>query len=229
MPKNLEYLKPFQKFLAKLPKSRIGDTVDTALLEKLVRGRIQGMSEEEARNQLISDLEELQTYLSPPSRKNDRLHFVIGFLLVAAEKPEKLLKLPVEPKKVLERLLMELPPKAKSSCDQYTLTVNWKRQRFYAGWLKLEEDFAREQILKQLSATEPTLDGRLASRVDFGEVTGNKCVLAGDFPAVHKRVDYLLEVPGGYVRVLIQASNLFDETEWESYLATLRFAIPQAI
>ncbi len=224
LPERLQYLRPFQEFLAKLPKAEVGETTDTILLEELLRKRIRGMTAKEAQEQLNADLEELESYLAVPRRRNDRLHFVVGYLLIATEQPEELLKPPVKPKEIIERLTLELPAGARSTVDQYSLTVKWKSQHFYAGRLNMDDDFTREHTLEQLAQTEPKLDGKPAIKVQFGEVVGFKCVSSDKFPIVWKRADYLLKIPGGCVRIVIQANILFDESVWESYLPTLHFS-----
>ena len=251
LPERLQYLQPLREFLKKLPKADVGETTDTTLLEELLRKRIHGMSAKEAQEQLNSDLEELEKYLSVPSRRNDRLHFVVGFLLIAVEKPEEFLKPPEKPKEILERLTMELPSKAKSSVDQYSLTVKWKRQNFYALRLNMDDDFSREFTLAKLAnpnaseyellnLVEQTGAAELVPpsarqirpqniKVNLGVVTGHKLIASSDSPVVWKRVGYLLAIPGGYVSVDISASHLFDEADWESYLATLRFLKPSAV
>jgi len=49
LPERLQYLRPFQEYLATLPKAEVGDSTDTTLLEKTLRKRIKGMSYEEAK------------------------------------------------------------------------------------------------------------------------------------------------------------------------------------
>jgi len=78
LPERLQYLQPFRKFLAKLPREEASDA-DPALLEELIHKQIKGKTVEEAREKLKADLEELEKYLSAPHRRNDRLHFVLGF------------------------------------------------------------------------------------------------------------------------------------------------------
>jgi hypothetical protein len=244
LPERLHYLQPFHEFLAKIPKSEIGDTADTSLLEKLLRDRLHGLRAKDAQEKLNGDLHELEEYLS--DRPTDRLHFVAGFLLIAAEKPEELLKPPVEEKKREERLMMELPPRAKSMSDEHELAVKWKRQRFYALQCNIEDDFSQRSILMQFEHPNASEYERLkmlgislphvrpdvqpkrppAIPIDLGKVTGHKHITSGDSPTVWKRADYLLQIPGAYVLVTISANHMFDETEWDIYLATLRYAIP---
>ena len=250
LPERLQYLQPFREFLAKLPKDEASDA-DPTLLEAVIYEQIKGKTVEEAKEKLGTDLEELGQYLSVPRRRNDRLHFVQGYLLIAVEDPETLLKPPEKSKPIEERLSMELPPKSKSSVDQYSLTVKWKRQNFYALRLNMDDGFSREFTLAKLAnpnASEyellnlvgqtgaaelvPPSARQIRSqniKVNLGAVTGHKLVASSDSPVVWKRVGYLLAIPGGYVSVDISASHLFDEADWEYYLATLRFLKPSAV
>ena len=251
LPERLQYLQPFREFLAKLPKSEVGDGTDTTLLEELIYQQIQGKTVREAKEKLKADLEELDNYLSAPRRRNDRLHFVLGYFLIAAEGPEELLKPPEKLKPIEERLIMELPPKAKSNVDEYSLTVKWKRQRFLALRHNMDDEFSRKVTLaafahpnaseyeRFLLMGEPALAEMVppAAReirhqsisVNLGKVTGHKYVSSGEPPATGKRVDYLLQIPGCYVSIYIQSLASFDETEWDSYLATLRCEKPSDI
>ncbi|HWC59556.1 MAG TPA: hypothetical protein VHC44_07660 [Verrucomicrobiae bacterium] len=221
LPERLQYLQPFRQFLTKIPKSEVGDTTDTSLLEKLLRDQIQGLTQPEAREKLSGDLKELEEYLS--DRLTDRLHFVVGFLLIAVEKPEELLKPPVEVKKREERLIMNLPPRSKSRIDEYSLSITWKRQRFYALRYNVKDEFTRKRVLKELNPNPRAIS------ITLENVTGYKHIRFSESPIVWKRVDYELIIPGAYVGITIQASHLFDETEWDPYIATLHYAIPSAV
>lgn len=244
LPERLHYLQPFHEFLAKIRKSEIGDTTDTSLLEKLLRDRLRGLRAKDAQEKLNGDLQELEGYLL--NRPTDRLHFVVGFLLIAVEKPEELLKPPVEITKRKERLIMDLPPRAKSRTDEYSLSVKWKRQDFHALNYNMEDEFTRKWVLIKLAHPNASEYERLklsgvslpnvppetqqrrspAISVNLENVSGHKYISFSESPIVWKRADYELKIPGAYVAVTIQASHLFDETEWDPYLATLHYANP---
>jgi hypothetical protein len=248
LPERLRYLRPFQKYLAALPAAEVGESTDSTMLEKILRKRLRGMSSQEATNQLSADLEGLEAILSVGQRRDIRLGFIFGFLFSAATMPENLLKPPARRKKVVERLTMKLPPGAKLSVDEYSLAVKWKRQNLFALRCDMDDEFSRDLTLAEFAhpnASERelfTLMGetalaKLASpntpqnepkaiHVKLGAATGHKRVAFGDSPVVWKRAGYLLKIPGGYVSIDIQAGHLFDETEWEYYLATLRFTKP---
>ncbi len=146
LPERLQYLQPFREFLAKLPKEEAPDA-DPTLLEELIHKQIKGKTTEEAKEKLNGDLEELEKYLSAPRRRNDRLHFVQGYLLIAVEDPQQLLKPPEKPKPIEERLLIDLPPKAKSKLDEHSLNVKWKRQSLWANKCRMDDDFQTKRIL----------------------------------------------------------------------------------
>jgi hypothetical protein len=96
LPERLHYLQSYREFLAKIPKSKIDEGTDTTLLCDLVREQIQGKTKAEAKEKLSADLGELEKYLS--SRRDDRLHFVLGCFLIAVEDPEEFVKPPEKPK-----------------------------------------------------------------------------------------------------------------------------------
>ena len=250
LPQRLQYLRPFREFLATLKKSEVGDGTDTTLLEELIYEEIRGKTVAEAKEKLNADLEALDEYLSVPGRRNDRLHFVFGFLLIAVEDPEELLKPPEKAKSIEEWVLMDLPPgaKAKFSQESSALSVKWKGQRFYAQQCYMGDEFSRKKILIEfanpnasayelfLLRGEPALAEmvppaareirRQAFGVNRGKVTGHKYISRGVPPANWQRVDYLLQIPDCYISASIQASEAFDELEWEPCLATLQFGKP---
>ncbi|HTB83961.1 MAG TPA: hypothetical protein VK742_09935 [Candidatus Sulfotelmatobacter sp.] len=250
LPERLQYLQPYREFLTKLKKTEVGDGTDTTLLEKLIYEQIKGKTVEAAKEKLAGDLEELEKHLSDPKRRDDRLHFVIGFLLIAAEDPEELLKPPEKPAVIAEWVLMNLPPRARSkfSKESSALHVKWKGQSFYAHRCSMEDDFSRKKVLVEFEHSNVSEYERFLLRgqpalaemvppvareirrqsvgVNLGEVTGHKYISSGESPATWKRVDYLLKIPECYISISIQAHELFDESEWDPYLATLRFGKP---
>jgi hypothetical protein len=251
LPECLQYLQPFREFLAKLPKEEASDA-DPNLLEELIHEQIKGKTAEEAKEKLNADLEELEKYLSAPRRRNDRLHFVLGYLLIVIEDPQELLKRPEKPKPIEERLFMELPPKAKLQIDESSssLSVKWKGQNFYAQRCGMEDEFTRQYFLIKFAhpnaseyerfilMDEPSLAEmvppaareirRQSIGVNLGKVIGRKYVFSSETQASGKTVDYMLQIPGCYISASIKASKSFDESEWETYLATLRYENPVA-
>jgi hypothetical protein len=245
LPERLRYLRPFQDYLATLPAADVGESTDSTMLEKLLRKRLRGMSSQEATNLLSADLEDLETVYSVGHRRDVRLGFIFGFLFTAATMPENLLKPPPKRKKVVERLTMTLPPGAKLSVDEYSLAVKWKRQNLCALRHNMDDEFTRgltmarlahpnaserelltllgETALAKLASPNTPQNEPKAIDVKLGSVTGHKRVASGDSPVVWKRAGYELKIPGGYVSVDIQARHLFNETEWEPFLATLHF------
>jgi hypothetical protein len=69
---------------------------------------------------------------------------------------------------------------------------------------------------------------QLATAVRFGQVSGTKSVLHQTKPVFYKRVEYILDVPGGHVRVILDAGGPdFDEGPIESQLRTLQVVPPK--
>ena len=251
LPERLQYLQSYREFLAKIPRSKIDEGTDTTLLCDLVRERIRGITETEAKEKLNADLEELEKFLS--SRRDERLHFVLGLFLIAVEDPEEFVKPPEKPKPIEEWVLMDLPPKAKAKFGEESsaLGVKWKGQHFYAHQCNMEDEFSRKKVLVEFAHPNASEFEQLVQKgegsmaealippaareirrqsvsVNLGKVTGHKYISSGESPATWKRVDYLLKIPDCYISASIQASEPFDESEWDSYLATLRFGKPAA-
>lgn len=69
---------------------------------------------------------------------------------------------------------------------------------------------------------------RVATTVHFGRVSGTKFVLHQTKPVSYKRVEYVLDVPGGHIHVVLDASGMdFDEAPIESQLHTLEILPPR--
>jgi hypothetical protein len=81
----------------------------------------------------------------------------------------------------------------------------------------------------QWSQPDPKCDlTRAVTTVHFGPVSGTKFSFHQMKPAAYKRVEYILQVPGGHIHVVMDASgNDFDEVPIESQLHTLQILPPK--
>ncbi len=221
LPDRLRYLEPVRKQLAALDPDGIHEDTDLAILRRVVRKRLKGLSDAEADVLLREDAEELERWLSTPGQPDTRLYFILPILPDAVE-----VLLAEQPKLPPERgeASMELPDGAKVSVENGCWSVKWRR--FYLSLYPSHcEDMHREAgRFKDEAKSRPMVDGSgmSVSEVRFGEVSGSKRLSKMASPKF-KRLDYALDVPGGHlVAVLDSSSGDFDESIVEQYFHTLR-------
>lgn len=254
LPKRLQYLQPFRKKFASRP-DELNETAFTPFLESLQK-RIAGHSNGEAEKLLEEDMAELQNWLSAPEQINDCLHFAAGVFLIAspAELIKQIKEEAKEQKKPLPWVEMDLWPKVKPRRFEKEkdggMLVKWK-----GLWFSVSV-FCGEDATKNVrpAAFWDHRSKVTSTPVQFGEVTGTKHVeiMQLDSGKPHKRIIYILSVPGGHVEVSIsfigkrwnpkwdeakmekwrKERAQIDETEWdekpiESLFHTLRIVLKQ--
>jgi hypothetical protein len=219
LPERLRYLKPVRKQLAGLGPDEIHEDTDLSVLRRVIRKRVKGLSEEEARVLLREDAAELERWLSTAEEPDTRLYFITPILPDAIE-----ILLTEEPESPPERgeVRMELPEGAKVTVENGTWSVKWGR-----FWLSLypshrEEMHSHAGRFKGDAKSQPMIDGvgMAVEEVRFGEVGGIKCTWKR---AKFKQVEYALDVPGGHMLAVVEPRrNDFDESELERYFHTMR-------
>jgi hypothetical protein len=210
LPERLRYLQPVRNKLAKLAPEDINEDLDNSFLRKSIRKRVHGLSEADARMTLNEDSTVLATWLAGAGTDNDYMGFVQGFLLIAAEMPEKFLKAPA-PAAPLLRVLMDLPAGAKvrrfEKQGDGGMLVSRKGLYIAVGVMP-EENVA--SMVREMAQVERGCKVAV-SKVQFG-----------------KGVNYMLAVPGGHVTASISAigkkidESKWDESEVEGYFHTIQ-------
>ena len=208
LPKSLSYLNPLRRRLAALPEEEVNEDMDLSPFQRVFLRRIKGLSPDEAKTALQGDLVQLQQWLNQPGQQAERLNFVLGFLLIAAESPERLSEAASESSKF--QVEMQFPPEARIK----RLHGGWKaRWRGFTVFVLPEEKACYEREIEFLR--EPVQQyAKLISvsvlPVELGNVTGFKKVQV--VPEVGtKDVSYALQVPGGYATGAILKKGI----EWE--------------
>ena len=177
---------------------------------------------------LNEDSTVLATWLAGAGTDNDYMGFVQGFLLIAAEMPEKFLKAPA-PAAPLLRVLMDLPAGAKvrrfEKQGDGGMLVSRKGLYIAVGVMP-EENVA--SMVREMAQVERGCKVAV-SKVQFGKITGTKYVTAGEtWRGPYKGVNYMLAVPGGHVTASISAigkkidESKWDESEVEGYFHTIQ-------
>lgn len=222
LPVRLRYLEPVRKQLAALDPDDINENTNLSVLRRVVRKRIKGLADQDARVALREDANELEQWLSASSQRDTRLYFLLPILPDAIE-----ILLTEQPKLPPERgeANMEVPGGAKVTVENGCWSMKWRRV-YLSLYPSHREDMHRSAgQFRDDAKSRPEVDGNGASiyEVSFGEVSGIKCVTKGTFPSKFKRLDYALDVPGGHLMVVLQSSSPdFDESLVEQYFHTLR-------
>lgn len=220
LPERLRYLEPVRKQLAALGDGNIHEETDLSVLRRVVRKRIKGLSRDESHTVLSEDAEELESWLSAPPQKSEPLHFVLPILPDAVE-----ILFATTNQGPPERgvITMELPDGAKMTQENGCWSVKWRR--LYLGLYPSHEEDMRRTAgqFRDDAKRQPMIDGEGMSVTDvrLGNVVGIKRLSARTYPKF-KRLDYALEVPGGFVVAVLDSAKDFDESEFEKYFRTLR-------
>ncbi len=218
LPDRLRYLEPVRKQFARLAAhDNLHEDTDLSVLRRVVRERVKGLSSEQSRVAMVEDGAELERWLAAPEGQNDPLYFLLFILpdamqVLFAEEPQG------PPECGVAR--MELPGGAKVTEGNGCWSVKWKRRWLFLYPTHRELMHSEAGRLRDEAKSWPS--GMVAEDVRFGPVSGTRC-LSHAHNARFKRVDYALEVPGGYITARQDSSvGNFDERELEAYFHTLR-------
>jgi hypothetical protein len=224
LPDSLEYLQPVRKQLAGLRAEELNEDFDPSMVEAALAGRIAGLPPALARERLCADAADLQGWLSH-SGQGDRLHFALGFMLVALESPEKLLAAPREGQPQ-EEVHMQFPSEAKAKPHFQGWKIRWNG--FTAWVLPCDRDSYQREIRAFQEPVEQyaNLIAIEVSPLRVGPVQGVKRVeTTAELGAKH--VKYALEVPGGYATAAVMKKGLkWQESHIEQLFATIQVAKP---
>jgi len=210
-----------RKQLAALGPDDIHEGADLSVLRRVVRKRLKGLSDDDARVALRNDANELARWLSTAGLPDTRLYFILPILPDAIE--VLLTEQPQSPPQSGEAS-MKLPDGAKVTIENGCWSVKWRRFHLYLSPSHREDMHSFAGRFRDDAKSRPMVDGSGMSvaEVRFGEVAGIKCISKMTSPKF-KRADYVLDVPGGHMVATLDSSRGdFDESEFEQYFNTLR-------
>jgi hypothetical protein len=234
LPKPLQYLQPFVRFLARLTPDQLNEDLDFARLESALRKRLRGLDEQAGVEAVSKDREQLERWLKTSASPGHPAHYVFGVLtyLSVSDVVQQLIR-PPEPPPPGPTISVDAPDGWKITRASYNVSL--KKGKLFAMIMAIDKfSFQGQQKQKQV------LEGRLGEagapglqatfdikRIRFGDVAGNKFVYRQSAPVPWKRVECLLRVPGGFVFAVLDAGGTnFDEAPFESKLHTLRLTVP---
>jgi hypothetical protein len=221
LPEPLRYLQPFADALAKLPPEELNEDVDASQLDAALRKRVRGLDEEAADAELAADRNLLERWLE--DKPGHPAHWIRGFLLAPDLATD--LTQPVEPPPRGPEMSFLAPDGWKVNAVPFRLDL--KKGKLIGTIMAIDQfSFDLMQWQKEQWVAPPGLEvTREIQAVRHGDVSGKKYVYRQFAPAPWKRVDYLLNVPGGFVSATLDAFGAdFDETPFDANLHTLRLS-----
>lgn|SRR5208283_2378025 len=229
LPQRIRHLQPIRKQLATLPIEEVNESMDHTLLENVLRMRVKGLTAAEAKVILSEDRIELETWLAGPGRGEDRLGYLVGFLLMSSQFASKLLETPQKPPAAEREVHIDLPAwcKVKKGLGYYGTHWEVEWRRFLVVLFPVKEDrmVKLDRDFRDGVARHPLCgsDGTSVQEVHFGEASGLKCIELSTERGTYKRVQYALNAPGGHVHIIIGPESVaFDESQFEAYFHTLK-------
>lgn len=221
LPKSLSYLSPIKKLLASLTRDERPQDIDPSVFQNLIQKRINGLSVEQAKKTLRDDHEKLEQWLGEPGRQNNPLNFILGFLMIASERPEKFQE-PSFEQSAQDEVEMQFPPEARVKKQGLVWKARWR------GWTLFvlpcdktafdsEIESFREPVRQYANLIAVSL-----TPVQFGAVSGFKKVTVIT-ELGSKNAEYALTVPGGYVSAtLFKKGTDWEEATLDQYFSTIQ-------
>lgn len=230
LPENLKYLEPVRKKLSQIPPDELNETTDADILAELLKKRIEGLSNEEADKVLSEHTEELATWLEDKHDSEYACHFIFGFLLGT---DAEALHFEPESEPATRYVHAEFPEGFKTKL--YGTSLNATNRNIIIYILPLIQEVFEDN--KTLFFDAPSIVNALGSltggiksnynyefsSINYSRVTGHKRTYIQNIPVFVKSLQYMLEVPGGYVSVMINSKDGkdFNEIAFESFLQTI--------
>jgi hypothetical protein len=236
LPEQLRYLESTLRQLAKIPAEELDEeVVDVSMLEGALRNRIRGLSIRQAQERIKEDCKVLEGWLKNSGEGDGFGQWVVAFL---SYRPGSLARRLLAPPEVLENLpKISFEPPDGWTFEPVPLSLHLLKGRKKMGAVTsidasslarmLHKNEFRDGIPGQshnpLALPIPIVGKWTKSSVQFGEVRGHKFLYNQTAPVAWKSVQYLLEVPGGSVNIMLDdGGKNFDETDFEAKLHTLR-------
>jgi hypothetical protein len=228
LPTELRYLEPALQELAKIPSEALDEDANVSSLDAALRQRVKGLKLREATSRLTQDRDILKEWLKKNGATDAPAHWIAGYLMRPGPLARGLLAPPPRAEPTVE---MDAPHGWRSRSRPRQLTVE-KAGLFAEFTVEDESGYSWAQI--QAEAREKDRGDAqcrmqwFRSTVQFGKTSGFKYVLNQSGRVNWKAIEYLLEVPGGFIRASVGRTDgkEFDETVIESKLHTLRVIPP---
>jgi hypothetical protein len=235
LPEQLRYLEAALRQLANTPAEKLSEDVDVSTLEGALRCRVRGLSIREAQERLQEDRELLANWLDSSENEAASGQWLLAFLGYRPGALARRLLAPPVAQERLPEITFELPDGW--SFERVPLSLQLRRGRKTMGTIisidasslahMLYHNEVRDKLQSQNRNPLGVVGSWAKSPVQYREVRGHKFLYNQIAPVPWKSVQYLLDVPGGSVNIMLDGGGRdFDETEFEAQLHTLRVAGP---
>lgn len=224
LPRRLQYLGPVIDQLATVPSEKLNEDNEFAfsVVNSALRERVAGLSQSKAERTLEQDADALSVWLAQPGQEQSVAHFIAGSFIgiLSFGGTEQLLAPESEPEPPPPKFTVAIDPP-----DGFEVSESH-------GWIVLKGQKLDVSITPFIDAPWTLLTpqpagvlaalGSVDTKVTFGAASGTKRLSVIDRHVYLKDVRYVLEVPGGWVYVVVQSDREFDESILESRFHTLR-------
>lgn len=232
LPKELDYLEKVAKELVKIPPDDLNEDVDATKLVAALRNRVKGLELRDAISQLTKDNELLQKWIKETKTSEGAVFFISAYFLRPGPLARDLLapSPPPEPTVSVEMAsdwqAKEFPRRLDLFKDKVFCSIAILDKLGFSIY-KTKSDH-RQELQKSPQNPWANLGVLTKIPVRFGECHGEKSVYVQPGKTNWKSVDYLLEVPGGFMSVGLghKKGKDFDETEFEKKFHTLKVIPP---
>jgi hypothetical protein len=232
LPKELAYLEPAAKELAKLSPDELDEGADFSKLETALRQRINGLELRDAIALLDKDQAILQQWQRVTKTREDIAFWVAGYFARTGPTARRLLAPPDPPDPTVSIEMAdgwdvkEFPLRLDLFSGKVFCSITIMDKRWFE--MSRQKNLNRKEL--QDSSKNPWANLGIWTRatVEFGPCHGEKGVYSQEGKTNWKSLDYLLEVPGGYVGIRLghEKGKDFDEMEFEKKFHTLKVIPP---
>ena len=214
LPDTLVYLQEFLDLLYEIPSEELHAEIDPFVLESALRKRIGTVDFKKARKFLDNDRKILKQWLENSEDLAHPAYWILGFLSIPG----------------LAKKIFNI-----ASSEEKDPTIKLDSP---VGWDLTEAPLQLNGQKGNLTACVTIIDGGSFehlqiqfgqgygdnSEIQLGETVGRKYVHCQTHPIYWKRVEYVVEVPGGFCSISLQDSSgkNFDEVPFELQLDTLK-------
>ena len=230
LPKELNYLEPVAKELAKIPPDDLNEDIDATKLETALRNRVNGLELRDAISQLTNDNKILQEWIKETKTSEGAVFFIGAYLMRPGPLARQLLAPPPESTVSIQTAPdwrpKEFPRRLDLFKEKVFCTISILDKLGFD--IHKRKSDHRQELQKSQENPWAKLGVWTKISVQFGECHGEKSVYVQPGKKNCKSVDYLLQVPGGFVSARLghEKRNDFDELEFEQKLHTLKIIPP---
>jgi hypothetical protein len=226
LPSQLKYLEPAIKELSKVPPDELDEMTNTDLLVKLLLKRIDGINDQQADMLLNEDRNLLEQWTKDNPDQAGPAIFIFGFMMGSDAEAMR----DASQAKPSETIIQAQFPKGFKTDRPNDYCINGQKRKIVICVGILPQKSSYEHLKTHHTAPDLKIEvpgckkeyKKTISTITYGKVRGYKVHYVQTAFCFWKRVEYLLEVPGGYATVMIDSGGKdFNEMEYEPFLESI--------